>query len=477
MKRGLTGKTFVISAALLTAVLFFAEAAQAQIFGRGLFRNRGNNNCCVTPAYWNNCCPSYGDGGYGSYGGYGNYGNYYGGYTTYGLNQGMSNWSHSSSPCACGTTGTYTGSMGYSSSVDGQSYDSYNNQQGTTGTQTGTYGSLQGYGQQNYTQGYSQQGYIQQGTQGHNQQGTVRNADGTWSNQFSQSTDTGLTSPDNQLNSNTTLRSDQQPNLQSGNAGVAGTTTTQSHQVLSVRPDGTSSSKPGAGIDNRTNQNIDSRIQNQNRNDQRPGDLPPGQNQYQPNRTDGTQVDQQSEAYTRYTANGSPQAMDQMMMAFVAKKFAKQNTSAAEMADQISDRLQSDAVKDLAKKLSEDHAALAEQFKNAAKSNMTQTSTGREDSDISKELGPYASLYKMCEIADKNQQEQFDQMVNDLSEQEIDMGYIGTLMVCHRTMLAELEAARETLQGNELSSVIDGAIEQVRNHLEQAEKVYEDLKS
>jgi predicted outer membrane protein len=459
MKRGLNGKTFVISAALFTAVLFCAEAVEAQIFGnRGIFRNRGNNNCCVTPVHWNNCCPSY-DYGYG-YGGHGTYG----GYTSYGINQGVTNWS-GANPCNCDTYGTYTaGTAGYSGQTGSQSYNSSSGHDSKWNDQQGTYSTQQGYDQQ----GYAQQGYTQDNLQG------TRTTDGNWSTQFSQNTDTGLTSPGNQLSSDSTIRSDQQPRLQSGNTGVAGNTTTQSqsHQVLSVRPDGTRTDNDGTRIDNQSNQNFESR--DQYRTEQRPGDLRPGQNQYQPNRADGTQPPQQSEAYTQHLADYSPESLDKNMTCFMAKKFALHNKSASEMAEQIGDRLQSDDVKELAKTVGQDHADLADQFKKVATSHKAQAN---QSEDSTKDLGPYTSLYKMCEIADKNQQEQFEQMVSDLSEKEVDMGYIGTLMVCHRTMLAELEAARETLQNSELSSVIDTAIDRVRGHLEKAEEIYEDLKS
>lgn len=422
MKRGLNGKSLVISAALFMGVLLFAETVEAQIFGgnRGIFRNRGNN-CCVTPVNWNYCCPDYH------------------------LNQGANNWNYGNYGTHYGNYGSYTAPLGYQSQGYNSSFDSVATYDANTSIGTTTWS-----GQQ----------------ETHNSNAVS----GNWSNQFSQKTDTGLTSPGNQANANVAIRSDLQPNLQRDNTETANSTAThsQSHQVLSVRPDGSRTNNDGS------QGNIDSR-NDQNRYAQTPGDLNPGQNQYQPSRTDGIQPGLDNQDYSRQVADNSAEANDKKMTCFIAHKFAMHNQSASEMAAQISDRLQSDDVKELAKKLEQDHADLAEQFNQVAKSDTTDK-TGR-DGDGSKELGPYTSLYKMCEIADKNQQEQFNQMISELSENEIDMGYVGTLMVCHRTMLAELEAARETLENDELKSTLDNAIEMVRNHLEKAEQVYEDLKS
>lgn len=80
------------------------------------------------------------------------------------------------------------------------------------------------------------------------------------------------------------------------------------------------------------------------------------------------------------------------------------------------------------------------------------------------------SLYEVCDATHKNHLAACTEMLTKKSGKEFDKAFVGSQIVGHMQLLAELKAL-ETRSGNEFQTVVRGAIKSVEAHMQAAESL------
>ena len=135
------------------------------------------------------------------------------------------------------------------------------------------------------------------------------------------------------------------------------------------------------------------------------------------------------------------------------------------------EHLESPSVKEWANQVKNDHAELADVFRN---SGIEQS--GSTTSNYNLSMGPYDKLYQICERTSNDQLDQLDSMIGDHSGDEIDMAFLGTHLVTYRALLSELQSTQQSLSENEFKVNLNDVIAKVENLLEQTEQVYKEVR-
>jgi len=190
----------------------------------------------------------------------------------------------------------------------------------------------------------------------------------------------------------------------------------------------------------------------------------------------------------RMTAADEAQAMSQ----FFAGKLVLCNNDEIQAAKHAAEKVSNPEVKSYAEMLVKDHMGLNEKLskflpvyaekpmigenrlsvaagEEAGETRTSASSSGNIDST-------YSRLYEVCRKASGFKQEQCEQMMSDYSAEQLDMAFVGSQMVGHQMLLAELKAIEASTSG-EFQSLVREAKKGIESHLETARRLAEKLSS